>query len=352
LRRKTAFTLVELLVVIAIIGMLIALLLPAVQAAREAARRMTCSNNLKQIGIALHNYHDTQLAFPYGIQVLPTPPRGTTAANAESATQSGGDNLWSLLTYILPFMERVDMYDETKKVFNALLATNPPVYAYGVGSKAIFQPIENMFVSSYLCPSDGAGGKTGETAVDGHAIYVPGVSARSYKTNYQPFFSGDMASHIVPATDRANPERRTLFGWNRYETFGSCMDGTSNTLIVSEYFTGLNDRSLLGHPIFLRPGSEWIHAMYSPNSNSPDHMFGVTSHSCPYSSTNYQKDLMCYGSASPTNNPDHFATARSRHVGGVTVLRGDASVMFLTNTVARDVFRAAVFMMDGKADHL
>jgi len=104
--RRPAFTLVELLVVIAIIGILIALLLPAVQAAREAARRMQCTNNLKQIGLALHNYHDTFKCFPPGAIAVENP-----ATPADAKTNRA---MWGFLTFVLPYMEQKPLHDQLR----------------------------------------------------------------------------------------------------------------------------------------------------------------------------------------------------------------------------------------------
>ena len=108
-RYRKGFTLVELLVVIAIIGILIALLLPAVQAAREAARRSQCSNNLKQIGLALHNYHDANKTFPFAWMVYATDVPGFSDLNAQ---------VWG--TRILPYLEQTALYDQYDSRFPAL----------------------------------------------------------------------------------------------------------------------------------------------------------------------------------------------------------------------------------------
>src|SRR5687767_9100015 len=107
-RRNVGFTLVELLVVIAIIGILIALLLPAVQAAREAARRSQCTNNLKQIGLAFHHYHDTYRQFPYAGNGVAQP---RTITNGAIAT--GRDQAWGWAYQILPFMEQQNLWEDS-----------------------------------------------------------------------------------------------------------------------------------------------------------------------------------------------------------------------------------------------
>ena len=130
---RTGFTLVELLVVIAIIGILIALLLPAVQAAREAARRSQCSNNLKQVGLALHNYHDVYRTFPRW------------AYPADCTGAPGGDNSWwtgfTAMTMILPYMEQGAIYD--KITWSTRPEDNPNNQLFRLAT-----------ISAYQCPSD------------------------------------------------------------------------------------------------------------------------------------------------------------------------------------------------------
>jgi len=125
-KHRVGFTLVELLVVIAIIGILVALLLPAVQAAREAARRTQCTNNLKQLGLALHNYHDTYKSFP---------ARGVFGAANTGPPMRAYHHTW--IEAILPFIEQQPLYDSVNH--------NAPVWG---------QPIVGTAVPAILCPSD------------------------------------------------------------------------------------------------------------------------------------------------------------------------------------------------------
>ncbi|HMC10910.1 MAG TPA: DUF1559 domain-containing protein [Pirellulaceae bacterium] len=132
---RRAFTLVELLVVIAIIGVLVALLLPAVQAAREAARRMNCQSNLKQIGVALHNHHDVRLAFPPG---------------AVNTGNNGTDTFTTWSIEILPYMEQKALYERYNQTALNCNAANLPVL--------------KSRVKPYECPSDMLNGKLEQPA--------------------------------------------------------------------------------------------------------------------------------------------------------------------------------------------
>ena len=179
------FTLVELLVVIAIIGILVALLLPAIQAAREAARRTQCTNHLKQIGVALHNYHDTY-------QIMPP-----------SYVPSGSEIMWGWGLLILPFMENQALYDEID-----------PVRWGGGGGDPVHRADQNtnlqVRIPSYRCPSD---------------PYRPDTNPRFTATG-RAGASNYVISEGVAAYDTG--ANHTAHG------FADIMDGLSNTLLVSE----------------------------------------------------------------------------------------------------------------------
>ncbi len=196
---RTGFTLVELLVVIAIIGILIALLLPAVQAAREAARRSQCSNNLKQIGLALQNYHDTYKTFP---------PEAVFGKASTAVPKPAYHHTWC--TAILPFMEQQPLYDSVDFT-----------------QRAWGQAIVSTVVPAFLCPSDdGYGTNPSEThnlavthyvASEGYHWWpgaaVPGFSFAP-SADYQGVFAGGQATKMAKITD-----------------------GTSNTILVAECYS-------------------------------------------------------------------------------------------------------------------
>ena len=192
MRCRRGFTLIEILVVIAIVGALVALLLPAVQAAREAARRMSCTNNLKQIGIALHHYHDAQATLPMGY--------------SHKRDYTWGGFGWG--TAILPYVEQKPIFDAVNFGWPAWSIENATVCITPVGF--------------YLCPSDDAS-QQGQLDREGFRYAMSSYVAC--------FGSGDM--------DFGDPEdRRGLFSRNSSTRFAGITDGLSQTLAAGERHNG------------------------------------------------------------------------------------------------------------------
>lgn len=199
LKKRRGFTLVELLVVIAIIGILIALLLPAVQAAREAARRMQCTNNQKQIGLAMHNYHDANKHFPAGFWY-----RG-----------GSGKCNYGWAVWILPYMEMSTLYD-------ALDPVNIPLYdRYHSGSTQVDMDLLQTPVSAYRCPSD-----------------VTGDLNDLYKFSDTDRFAISTSNYVACAGFGDRPVKddktRGMFHGNSKYGFKDCTDGSTNTIMVAE----------------------------------------------------------------------------------------------------------------------
>ena len=211
-----AFTLVELLVVIAIIGILIALLLPAVQAAREAARRMQCSNNLKQFGLALHNFHDSRKSFPAFRDYLKIPNPGNFT---EAAPPNNGTGGFSGLLWLFPYMELGARYD-------AMLGET------GNNNAWDSQVALRTAVTPFLCPSCPGDGLSGEVAAS--------PNPPTARTNYG-FSLGDGA--FEPSRWQPNPDRggrdnvrgRSMFVPYQNKKMSAAADGTSNTIAMSEF---------------------------------------------------------------------------------------------------------------------
>ncbi|MDR1291526.1 MAG: DUF1559 domain-containing protein, partial [Planctomycetaceae bacterium] len=215
-KRFFAFTLVELLVVIAIIGLLIALLLPAIQAAREAARRSECSSKLRQLAIALHNYHDVFDSFPSAQSGIDAPGVDWTAGQHERKRITG-------LVGLLPFIEMQPLYDI---IYDAQLnytngATWEGLRTAGTDnstSATYFQGLYNITIPLILCPSD--------------PFYEPqlGYLGRKNYVFCQGDFPGRGDTH--PNGCGANP--RAVFVTWKWVGMGAVTDGTSNTLAMSE----------------------------------------------------------------------------------------------------------------------
>ncbi len=221
---KSAFTLVELLVVIAIIGILIGLLLPAVQSARESARRMHCSNNFKQFGLAMHNYHVTYNSLPAGR----SGPRCWHCAT--NATPQYHWHNWGALFYVLPFAEQQAVYEiytsactsTTRQNASGASLTKPVgsgPYPWHAGDSTCVSELFLAPISIFSCPSD-------PDTKNPNA----GNAYRQMRTNYATCIGDSFYNNY----DEAGTFRG-MFGTNQWFGFEACTDGTSNTAMMSEF---------------------------------------------------------------------------------------------------------------------
>ena len=299
-RLRRGFTLIELLVVIAIIGLLIALLLPAVQAAREAARRIHCANNLKQIGIALHNYHDQRGALPGAYLVYPTTE-------------------FSALSQILPHLEQTPLY-------NALNFSLP-----------YFDPTNDTVMRSsvdgFICPSD----------------FPNPIPARGAQTNYM----ADMGSWIVwqmNSGPNANllPPNGVFYG-NSATRFADIPDGLSNTGVFSERVLADGSNAIVSpvSDVFFSPAAPTTIDAAVQMCQAVD-IYDLSNQFPLFMGAPWINGQHIFLHVTPPNSRScGFFTAlravmppSSRHPGGVNLLLGDGSVRFIKDTINITAWRA------------
>ena len=318
---RSGFTLVELLVVIAIIGILIALLLPAVQAAREAARRMQCSNNLHQIGVAALNHENMNQQFPFG----------TMGCNKEKDEWMG----YSGFTKLLPFLEQ-----------GSTLESFDLDQFWDVGANAIVLATP---IPAYQCPSDDSAGRI--CKLRPHANVTCDWSRSNYvmcfgPTRYWspgnwPQYRSDQCEMPQSSLDTGGP---FMFHYGR--KIGEFTDGTSHTAMFSEVRSGKrSDYTQADSLVDLRglwPGygvlSSYLH-LNTPNSGVPDGL--LSSHCDAISNAN----APCVGG---TPWDDLNITARSFHPGGVNVAFADGHVDFYTDSVDLDLWQALSTIAGGE----
>jgi prepilin-type N-terminal cleavage/methylation domain-containing protein/prepilin-type processing-associated H-X9-DG protein len=307
---RRAFTLVELLVVIAIIAVLIGLLLPAIQKIREAANRVSCQNNLKQIGLALLNYHDQNNQFPLGSENTPALPL------------TGPRLTFMYLLY--PFLEQDAAYNRfNRNALGTSFDSNNSFVPWCSSANSLNDDaVTGVVVPSLLCPSDGLGGKISVHYTDS------GQKVATFNNcNYLGFFGDKNYGGFFPSSGYP-PNQPAVFRFNLKVRISDITDGASNTMAVGEYLTGLpqdvapNDSRGV-HWIDL-PTYSQLYTHSSPNSSSADLIFPGE-----YCFDRPSLNLPCAAS----DLYSMTAASRSRHPGGVNVVFADGSVHFIQQTI-------------------
>ncbi len=320
--RRPGFTLVELLVVIAIIGVLIALLLPAIQAARESARRMQCNNHLKQIGIAIHNYHDTVGVLPPG----------------SIWTGTGSIPYWGWNAFILPFMEYQQMYTDINVRGRTLQTLCRGNNATGTANtltstdKALVQTI----ISVLRCPSDPGSAFNDDTVNFGHTsktTYLAKETNPIAKTNYAACMG---STNYDSAQVSASPplDNDGMFYANSSRTFAAIEDGTSNVVFVGEVTSWLGPYRY-GACAWLgtgTPGSTGNSGftLATPNDET-EHDNGH------YRTLRRMNSTITINTATEVNTNKGFSTSHPN--GAANFLFGDGSVHTLMETINTTLYQ-------------
>ena len=349
--RRRGFTLIELLVVIAIIAVLIALLLPAVQAAREAARRMQCVNNLKQIGLAVMNYESAVGALPWG----------------EAPHNGGSNNVPSCLLMMLPYLEQPALYNATNfshsgpGLWNAIDASNSTV--------------QLTKLNAFLCPSD----------LDRINFSARNNSPTPANTNYQSNAGADAYSFLTGTTGLGGPGTTNAFSgpfpsYCPVVRIASIVDGTSNTVGFSELVRGQG--AYAGGFDGAKPSSSFVNVSGnasgapggtpSPQSDyarcvatggvTPTNVIAATAGDFPIGAawwwgrsgqTRYNHVMPpntynCSFGGDASDSDDDCITAGSRHSGGVNVAMMDGSVRFVKATIGTTTWWALSTMAGGE----
>ncbi len=333
LPNSRGFTLIELLVAIAIIAVLIALLLPAVQAAREAARKTQCTNNLKQIGLAIANYESAVgcIVSGYISSTVPLGPVAVPGYNPDPLTNDNGPG-WGWLALVLPQAEQAPLYNAINVSLPTWVADNGTAVTTVVGV--------------YLCPSANNPGATCPM-VDANQKLLPVANTQFARANYQ-YNMGWNDTSITPANTNYDDPVKGYNGplsRNSRITYAAVTDGLSNTVFAGEKTPYLADASWVG----IIPG--YRHFAYNAFASAGTGGTGVNydypgallaAHSGP---SLYESPVVIHPPNSPLGHTDEMYAL---HPGGANVLMGDGSVRFVKQSINLRTWQALSSRSNGE----
>jgi prepilin-type N-terminal cleavage/methylation domain-containing protein/prepilin-type processing-associated H-X9-DG protein len=358
-RARKGFTLIELLVVIAIIGVLVGLLLPAVQKVREAANRMSCSNNLKQIVLAAHDYHDSYSRFPPAVSIPWA--RVDDAANQQMFGPFGPN--WAV--YLLPYIEQDNLYKQANvgsfPGVPVVVNGNPPA-----GVNLSWRGIVDTRVKTYLCPSDGRNQQQ-YTASSPTYPAAPAVLPLPTQTgwargNYAATSAWEDNDHLNGGATKITTSKGVMKGFAASPVFATnygaaipeIMDGSSNTIAFNELRAGVSNLDHRGVWAIGFPGGSITNAGRAAYNPTPNNSLGDTladgqgdeigdCNLFTYPGIATRDRMGCQWDDKLNNDS---AMARSSHTGGVNAGFADGSVRFIKESI--DEFTWCI--LQGKAD--
>ncbi len=317
---RAGFTLVELLVVIAIIGILIALLLPAVQAAREAARRTQCGNNMKQVALAMHGHHDARKTLPPGVGRC-------------------GCCWGTWLTVVLPYMEQGHLSENYLNFDGSDQAD--PIGTFPAGTRyggAPNRPVTQRRLEALTCPSDFKSQASNGITNHNYVVNFGNTSMYQNALGGVPFGGAPFRAYAPVVGDCGNNDHPGMPGnanvppdtcsWGKPVRFNEILDGTNSTFLLGEVIQGQRN-DLRGFVWW--GGSAGFTTWLSPNTSEQDVITGGTCLSLQFDNP------PCTPTCTATK--PRMMASRSRHPGGVQISYADGHVVFVRNTISTIIWR-------------